>query len=115
MHDSIETVEEPEHKALCASSSSRENDFLAFVGKAFLDQTGYVARVVLAVAVHDDDGMTRAIRFYVGQPHSNSALVTEVAANRENIDAFDGCKRVLADILGHKYRGRVVHHQDFRS
>src|SRR5439155_7796934 len=114
MYQPIEAVEKSERQGFRASSAGREDDFLAFVGEAFPDQARYIARIVLAVAVHDDNGMTGAICFYVGQPHGDSALVTKVTAKGKNIDAFDGCKRVLAEIWRDSYRGPIVHHQDFR-
>src|SRR5437870_12243875 len=113
MYQPIEAVEKSERQGFRASSAGREDDFLAFVGEALPDQAGYIARIVLAVAVHDDNGMTGAMRVYVGQPHGDSALMTEVAAKGKNIDALDGCKMALAEIWRHSYRAPIVHNQDF--
>ncbi len=83
-------VEETEHEALRPAPAFCEDDPFAPMFSCRCHQPRDVAGGILSVSVHHDDGVGIHGLGDVAQPHGDGALMPQIPAKAQHVDALDG-------------------------
>jgi len=83
----VERIEDTEAQAL-GSFLALGDDNRQTVHEVGIDQPDEVARPILAVAIHHDDGIIGVPLRDFGEPHRDRALMTEIAYEAQDFDAL---------------------------
>jgi hypothetical protein len=106
----IAGIQQPERQAVHPARPLGEDHPRISQRPASFNQPRDVGWIVLAVAIHDDDGVARLFVLEPGQPDGNRALVSEVSAQRQHLDVVDA-RRDHPECLSHRLARPIVHEE----
>jgi hypothetical protein len=84
MQDSKETVTRAKYHSLLALSTLREQDALA-IRLCKFDQPNRIFRPVLAIGIHDQNGIARYVIVNVAEAGTNGPLVSQVPSQPHRV------------------------------
>jgi hypothetical protein len=86
MRQPVQSIEKCERDSLGTARSLGEHNASFAIRLKSFEKTRNVGGTIFAVRVHHDDGTTRTLRRDVAESDRQSALVSNVSCQRQNVD-----------------------------